>query len=710
MKIPRNSGRWPQVCFIMVTFFLATLGYADYSDSNRVITVTVTDDPDAEVTQDGEDFYITSDLDNVTVRVSANGDAELKKPTPITDNVHEKEYATDPKQSFQYKTVIGEGESEEVCEGTICVTKGPYLLIERTKDWDEVTDANSDADGIARPSPDNTVEFTATIFPPTETGKIKFELIEMSTEPGTNMNTGDGTEKDASFEEQDGFDAPPSGGQSITEDDDSDDDNTATVVLTSHDFAPYGKIKASIVGEDVESEEITILIDEEPEDGNDIEDAWDDAVAASESGTTARDDDEDDQPEGDKSNGDLLPRYEEYRGFTAMGVFRSTDPATKTVFLKDDLGHEVTDDGGGLLDPFAGLGSEMVMVQDGEHEADRQINANGGASEQRVIIVEASNQTGGKPGQTLGNRPSTYTYCRVYVDQLTATVDLRADGGATIFYDGDSETHGNANWSWIDDGSIRINEEEITYDEAHAPGTALDSIETAEHAAAVADTTIIINHTSTGGSIVHFAIGAEIIRSGRETSGRTGFTNHGAIAVDAGQIVTTATSLPRPPGGGAYYASIGAEWISYTGTMLVDNKLVMTGVNRGVLGTAAAVAAHGDGTAMHIPAQLAGCARGLFGTAAAAIPVGSPLETLGVFIGCDRAEGVAHAAGDDIEMFVNVDNVIRMTASHEAAHAADCGSHRNNSIMQSSFSRGATEDNGLFLNFTEVSQGQFNAH
>src|SRR5207249_2055229 len=118
-----------------------------------------------------------------------------------------------------------------------------------------------------------------------------------------------------------------------------------TVKVTANDFGAYGKIKAVIDGDSkIESETINVLTDK---DNNNIEDAWDMAFGGLNWGKS---DDSDPDPVGDTKNGDLLRRYEEYRGFNVMDDKDKTkdkyvtgDPAKKTVFVADLTGKETSD-------------------------------------------------------------------------------------------------------------------------------------------------------------------------------------------------------------------------------------------------------------------------------------------------------------------------------------------------------------------------------
>ena len=83
-------------------------------------------------------------------------------------------------------------------------------------------------------------------------------------------------------------------------------------------------------------------------DGNGIADAWEQQykVVGKDSDT-----DEDDQPPGDRNNGDGLAIWEEYRGFLEGGKHIRTDPGTKDFFICDTIGGRVKPG----IDRFAAL-------------------------------------------------------------------------------------------------------------------------------------------------------------------------------------------------------------------------------------------------------------------------------------------------------------------------------------------------------------------
>jgi hypothetical protein len=555
---------------------------------------------------------------------------------------------------------------------------------------------------IHRPSPGNQIKFKATITPATEKRKIRFILVGTSKMPGINMNEGDQTGFDLYFDNQAGFVNPTDPKQEIVED--NANDNTATVIVTADDYGPFGKIKAKIENTNIESNQINVLHDA---DNNDIEDAWDDANPAPAAGNKGKNDDNDDTPNIGTVNGDLLIRYEEYRGFKVKdpadltkNKYVTTDPAKKTVFLKDDTGYTVTDGGGAPLSLFPGLLCEVYFVGTGQYNANREINFNGGVNKQRAIFVQNSNLVGSAWGATRGPAtgitPSNYTSCRVNIDKFTSkpnTVNaLTAAQVDAVVYSGASDFVSRVRATWQANGRIKIENEIIAYATGFEAGTRLSDVLTKRVAVPAASTSIMVDGIH---PFNYVKIEDEIIRVQSTYLGGNGKIK--AVAVGDVKVGLSSFTGLRDPGG-AYivYAKIEDEWISYTGVDGATNDL--TGVTRGVLGSTAA--AHAAGKSILFPAQMLNCLRGQLGTAAAVHAVNKNVVPLGVLLTLTRGvaptAAAAHAANTSFFVFSNVNDPIRQTCAHEAGHAVSLDHDVNAQIMQEFLSPGAFLTNGVY--------------
>lgn len=312
-------------------------------------------------------------------------------------------------------------------------------------DLDAVTSYNPWDLKITKVSPSflpinaNSVNVTATIDPSTA-GKIKFHLIEVSTEPGHAMNFGTeaADDPDLKLEAQSGFDVPNQTTATTTS-----EVTSATVTVSSKDYGAYGKIEAFItqVGGQALSPQIkghvdggidefvTIPLDD---DNNKISDGWVDN-----SGGTG--DDNDNDPSGDGTNGDQLSRYEEYRGFFIGGSHVRTDPSKKDVFIRD------VDSLGPDYFTTSNLGAPVHYMNDNEWEATtRKINFKTDAAtiSQRIgdqTAIKVLNTTQNVPAGALAATsatglfvPNNENYCHIAASRITdKATDLRGGIGST---------------------------------------------------------------------------------------------------------------------------------------------------------------------------------------------------------------------------------------------------------------------------------------
>jgi hypothetical protein len=329
----------------------------------------------------------------------------------------------------------------------------------------EVDTWKDEVGGVKRPSPGNTKQFKATLNP-VRKAKIKFLLSGVSKEKGTNLNTGDSTGFDLTFEKQDGFTDPAGDKQEIVQA--AVGDGTATVTVTAHDYGAFGRIKAEVVEVLQEvlkpfpsSNSIPVLTDA---NNNNIEDAWDVKYNTGGQGGTV---DEDATPEVNRVKGDWLSRYEEYRGFTVDGKFVSTSPDEKDWFYIDvDTIGQV-----GLMTKAVNGDLAIHQVKAGETNATYEINPNRGhasAHRQKATPITNSDQTEGNWGQvsTTGGRvPDNVDYCRVWVAKFRRAIESSeaVDATKNFIPVKENTNSGDEDISWLPAGRISLDNEQIDY-------------------------------------------------------------------------------------------------------------------------------------------------------------------------------------------------------------------------------------------------------
>lgn len=188
---------------------------------------------------------------------------------------------------------------------------------------------------------------------------FKFELLEVSSEPGVCMNRPSkqsaNTRSDLRFESS--VNGPPlivpalaiqDGG--LTAKTPNDDEGYAGVVagISSFDFGAYGKLKVTaevngreIVGywkNDPAREQKPLLLPKRQPDSK-IADKWKEDNNA---GGLADDDDSENDPVGDGHQGDGLTLYEEYRGFSENLRHTVGNPRKKDFFVCDRIGNGIS--------------------------------------------------------------------------------------------------------------------------------------------------------------------------------------------------------------------------------------------------------------------------------------------------------------------------------------------------------------------------------
>ena len=191
---------------------------------------------------------------------------------------------------------------------------------------------------------ENTISITAEIEEDENlAGKWEFTLYEVNNEKGYCLNSGEGEEYDLEFtDNQDGFIETKDGendGEWIIET--TETLNRVSVVILSHDYGAWGKLKARVnvggIWYECKSENgddyITIPCDE---DEDRIADYWEGQYDVYDKDENW---DEDPEPSGQNSNGDGISLYEEYRGFEDENYqHERLNPQVKELFVRDENG------------------------------------------------------------------------------------------------------------------------------------------------------------------------------------------------------------------------------------------------------------------------------------------------------------------------------------------------------------------------------------
>jgi hypothetical protein len=212
----------------------------------------------------------------------------------------------------------------------------------------------------------NTVPFTAKVEPDSVQGKFAFSLTGVSQEPGYCMNAplsppASGKHSpswsDLQFVEKTNPLFTVSGGNSETAETKADTYATVDVTVTSFDYGSFGDISAIFsaardtkrAGKKLDGQTHAIVEDTAdtknagiPRDANKNHVADSAAQNIGPDGTFAAKDDLDAPPVGAKGVGDLLSRYEEYRGFLVNGKHTRTSIHKMDVFYVDfnAVGHQ----------------------------------------------------------------------------------------------------------------------------------------------------------------------------------------------------------------------------------------------------------------------------------------------------------------------------------------------------------------------------------
>jgi hypothetical protein len=544
---------------------------------------------------------------------------------------------------------------------------GIKITLEAVDDWAEVEDVNGDT-RIRRPSPGNTRKFKATVTPVNTKVKIRFKLVDVSKEKGTNLNTGNAEGFDAVFKRQEGFDAPSEDGQEIVES--AGDDNVATVVLTSEDYGSVGMIEAEIEVKPalrIRSAAISIIADA---DGNGCADSWD-ARWPGPGGDKKATADDDDTPKLGGRNGDGFSRYEEYRGFTVQGKFRTLDPKKKDWFYidVDDIGLDelMTND------VFGGL--NVLKLDKREASKEYVVNVNKGrssAGEQKATPITNSNETGGAWGLTSrsGNvdsgGPNTVKFCRVSVrlhrEEEGLTRDVRADQKwLPIFNNRDSV--------WRGEGKVRVVNELMSYDVVQSLPVQFTEYSVVH---ATKETLLVRGPSSYADSVIvlKLGVGEELARVDGIFSAEAESTLGEDIDATVTEFKVANASRFNFSGLTGAFLVIDDEVMSLTKVDVPTNKVTVV---RGQLGTTAA--AHANGAMVVLPRSYKFTKRALYGTREVTLARGDraiiPTALLGLTRGIDGTTAAAHLRGTRFPIFAGAELVnaaIAHTFAHEATH------------------------------------------
>jgi hypothetical protein len=257
----------------------------------------------------------------------------------------------------------------------------------------------------------NTVSFTGTTVP-TVTTDIKFTLLGVSSEPGYCLNAGSQTDsdKDLKFTASDNPAFTVSeNGLTATESNVPD----AAVAVRCYDYGAYGLIEAESVGTYAGAESGTKDIPKD-ENSNCIADAW-----TGEDGTAYYD--EDDDPEGDGTDGDGFSLYEEYRGFVSNAAYDRLDPTKKDIFVWDvdglNTGHFLASD----------LEIHRLAADGSECDANRVVNFKSHLAHTDQKALKLLEVTERNYGQVYGDSyppsgpreiPNNCDWCKIYTGEI----------------------------------------------------------------------------------------------------------------------------------------------------------------------------------------------------------------------------------------------------------------------------------------------------
>ncbi len=226
--------------------------------------------------------------------------------------------------------------------------------------------------------------------------RFKFELVDVSHEPGVSLNypLGNrvGNVNDLQFDPQLNSEltvrpSPPvPQGSNQTAETPEGNYSEAEVVISSYDWGAWGTLKvtadladgSTITGHLKGDPSRTNIFLPKRQDNSKIADAWKDYWTRFGHDVTnlPDDDDSEDEPVGDGSKGDGLSLYEEYRGFHENGVHERGNPWLKDFFVVNEIGKKAQDG----ISVFEGITRLKVRSELRKEELgnDRCINCNHG--------------------------------------------------------------------------------------------------------------------------------------------------------------------------------------------------------------------------------------------------------------------------------------------------------------------------------------------
>lgn len=232
---------------------------------------------------------------------------------------------------------------EEELEAVIIPPNGKDGPSEKYENWMPEAGRNENTAG-------NFMEIRVVLQPkgqpgklPKRTAKFKFELIDVSKEPGVCLNWPPRDQARSSSDLR--MDARSNSQLSVLDALGQTAESASGVLesvvdVYSYDYGAWGKLKVtailddgtSIVGHLKDKPDIELLSIPKDDNGNHVADAWEDLLSVK---NASAESDDDQHPKGNGDAGDGLSLYEEYRGFMINGQHFRTDPTYKDVFVYD---------------------------------------------------------------------------------------------------------------------------------------------------------------------------------------------------------------------------------------------------------------------------------------------------------------------------------------------------------------------------------------
>lgn len=318
---------------------------------------------------------------------------------------------------------------------------------------------------------------------PTQGASFKFELVDVSREPGVCLNwppksqVKDPPDFDLKIDKDNPYlDGPPAeDGQSAKS---KDKLRAVDLTIVSHDYGAWGKLRVTATLEDhteivahlQDKPDVEVLSIPKDDNGNHIADAWEKTYKVS---SPKSDDDKLEWQE--MPQGDGLSAYEEYRGFRVQGGDEGqehvrTDPRVPDVFVYDQ-----DDIGTGNL-PLSGLAVHSVDRNEIFMEIDPDpavknwwiINFNGhnaNLGKQHAIWLQDANPGEGTAGADIGGPgpPKTSLVVKVGMDPMKQagapipymlnTISHELAHAANVWHHGDNDYSVRQIWKLNPDGT-----------------------------------------------------------------------------------------------------------------------------------------------------------------------------------------------------------------------------------------------------------------